>query len=349
MDEVKIGIVGVGAIAQEAHLPAYKKAEGIKLNAICDIDIDKAKRIAEEMGVEHCYGSVDEMLADGDIDAVDVCTWNVAHVPVCLKAAEAGKHVMCEKPAAVSVEELCSLKAVLEEKGLVYLLAVPNRFKTESTALRGLFEKGEFGEVYYGKTAYIKRRGAPTGWFCDKRYAGGGCVLDVGVHAIDGAWYIMGEPKPVRVSASTFHMIGDPEAKANKRYISTAKLTDTQYDCEESGSGVIYFENGAQLFFEASNTINGPAHRETVIYGSKAGALLSPPTVYNMTDGYLATQTLDITDKANPFYDEILHFADCVRRGDRNTRYNIDQAITMQKMLNAIYESAEAGKEVIIK
>ena len=132
MKEVRIGLVGAGAIAHELHLPAYEKAkeQGVTLAAICDIDIERAKAAAEKYGVPNYYASVEEMLANCELDGVDVCTWNAAHVPVCIAAAKAGKHVMCEKPAAMTVEELRELKKILEEKSLVYVLAVPGRFMT---------------------------------------------------------------------------------------------------------------------------------------------------------------------------------------------------------------------------
>ena len=122
MKQVRIGLVGAGKIARDAHLPQYAKMEDVKVVAVCDIDEERAKSVATDFEIEKYYTSVDAMLADAEIDAVDVCTWNAAHVPVCLAAAKAGKHVMCEKPAAVSVEEMQELKKVLDEKNLVYLL-----------------------------------------------------------------------------------------------------------------------------------------------------------------------------------------------------------------------------------
>ena len=349
MKEVRIGLVGAGAIARELHLPAYEAAkdQGVTLAAICDIDIERAKAAAEKYGVPNYYGSVEEMLANCELDGVDVCTWNAAHVPVCIAAAKAGKHVMCEKPAAMTVEEMRELKKILDEKNLVYILAVPGRFSNESLTLKEHIDAGEFGDIYYGKVAYIRRRGEPVGWFTDLELSGGGPVLDIGVHAIDGAWFLMGQPAPVRVSAMTYTDTV-PTQHVREHAWTGAPSPTGAHTTEDSGAGVIYFENGAQLFFEASWTINRPNFRETVLAGTKAGAVRgNPALVYSEKDGVLTDESIEI-EKVSSGLGEVLHFAECIRSGNRNSRYPIDKAIQMQSILNAIYASSALGREVKI-
>ncbi len=164
-------MVGAGNIAHTAHLPAYKKVENAELVAVCDIDIEKARKTAEEYGIPAYYGSLTEMLASADIDAVDICVWNTAHVPCCIEAVEAGKHVMCEKPPATNAEDMLKLKHSIEKADVTFLLAVPNRFQTMNMYVKELFDKGELGEVYYARVAYLRRRGAPGGWFTDRDIA----------------------------------------------------------------------------------------------------------------------------------------------------------------------------------
>ncbi len=352
MKEVRIGLVGAGKIANDLHFPAYIKArennDGVVLAAVCDIDIERAKAAAEKLGIEKYYASMDEMIADADIDAVDICTWNKAHVPLCIAAAKAGKHIMCEKPAAMTVEEMRELKAILEEKKLVYMLAVPGRFKTDAYALKERIDAGEFGEIYYAKTAYIRRRGEPTGWFTDREYSGGGPIIDIGVHAIDAAWYLMGEPKPVRVSAKAFYDKIKTEHVRTRVHAGAPSPNGDVHTTEDSGSGVIYFDNGAQLFFEASWTIHLPDFRETIFAGTKSGAFRANPNViYSEKDGALTDEKLEIP-APNFGYDELMHFANCVKENNVNTIYNIDKAMQMQSILNAIYASSELGREVTI-
>jgi predicted dehydrogenase len=264
-----------------------------------------------------------------------------------MAAAKAGKHIMCEKPAAMTVKELKELKTILDEKKLVYVLAVPGRFSNESLSLKKRIDAGDFGEIYYGKASYVRRRGEPVGWFTDKEMSGGGPILDIGVHAIDAAWYLMGEPKPVRVCSMTYsHKV---QSECQRSFVWTGAPSPTgARTCEDSGAGVIHFENGAQLLFEASWSIQLPNYRETVIAGTKSGAVrTTPPIVYSEKSGYLTDENMTIP-KSDNGYGEITHFAECIRENNRNTRYDINQAIQMQAILNAIYASAELGREVTI-
>ena len=350
MKELRVGLVGAGAIANSLHFPAYQKLakEGITLAAICDIDIERAKKAAEKYGVEKYYDSVDKMLAQTELDAVDVCTWNAAHVPVCMKAAKAGKHIICEKPAAMNVAELRELKAILDEKGLVYLLAIPGRFAFESLSIKKRIDAGEFGDIYYAKTSYMRRRGEPKGWFTDKEISGGGPILDIGVHAIDAAWFLMGEPKPTRVCATAYSDKVTSECDRSFVWTGAPSPNGVVRTCEDSGAGVIHFENGAQMFFETSWSLQLPDYREMMIAGTKSGALrATPPVIYSEKEGYLTDETMTIPKSDNGYW-EIRHFAECVRENNRATRYDINQAIKMQSMLDAIYASSELGREVII-
>lgn len=345
MEKLKIGMIGAGNIASNAHLPAYAKCENATVVAITDLNRERAEEAAKKYGIPEVYDTVEEMLAKADIDAVDICTWNNGHAPCAVAAAKAGKHVMCEKPLTVSDECAAAIKDAVEKAGVKFLLAVPGRFGNKNQFLRKQIEDGLFGEVFYAKTSCIRRRGTPSGWFTDRKTAGGGPVIDIGVHGIDAAWYIMGCPKPTRVSAFTSSHIGDYQTKGVGRWQGTP-CPDNQFDTEDLGAGVIHFENGAMLMFEASWAINGISHTDTQIFGSKAGADLNTATIFGERDGYLSDDhiTLDDNDR---FLSEITHFADCVLN-DKPTRYPIEQAVTMQRMLDAIYDSAKQKKEIIL-
>ena len=347
MEKLKIGVVGAGNIAKHGHLPAYKKCYNCVPQAICDIDFDRAKRVAEEYGIPEVYPSIEEMLEKADIDAVDICTWNNAHAPCLIAAANAGKHVMCEKPLAMSLDDALKMEKAVKENNIIFFLAVPSRFGYENMYLRDMYDNGELGDVYYAKTSYIRRRGTPSGWFHDKKTSGGGPIIDIGVHRIDAAWYLMGNPKPTRVSANVFYKIGDYQTKGISRWKGTP-CPDNQFDCEDSGAGAIHFENGATMVFEASWAINGPEKSETFIFGSKAGASVEPLTIYGERNGFLSTDNVTVKNSNDKFQLEIEHFADCVLNKNYNTKYPIEQAVNMQRMLQAIYDSAEQGKEIVI-
>jgi len=347
MEKLRIGIAGAGNISNNGHLPAYKSCSNAIPAAICDLDLARAKETAERWGIPEYYGSAEEMIEKADIDAVDVCTWNSGHAPVCIAAAKAGKHVLCEKPLAMDMNDALAMEKAVDEAGVVFMLAVPSRFGYANMYLRDMYDRGEFGEVYYAKTSNIRRRGTPTGWFTDKKTSGGGPIIDIGVHRIDAAWYLMGTPKPVRVSANVFEKIGDYQTKGVGRWHGIP-CPDNRFDCEDSGAGVIHFENGAIMTFEASWAINGADWSETRIFGTKAGASVEPLVIYGERGGYLSTDSITVSSANDKFRLEIEHFAEHALKGDKNTKYPISQAVDMQRMLQAIYDSASAGKEIIL-
>ncbi len=347
MNKLRIGIVGAGNIACSGHLPAYQKCKNAEPVAICDIDFDRAKAAAERFGIKEVYSSVEEMLEKSNIDAVDICTWNNAHAPVCIAAAKAGKHVMCEKPLAKDLDDALAMEKAISEAGVTFLLAVPSRFGYANMYLRDMYDKGDFGDVYYAKTSNIRRRGTPTGWFTDKKTSGGGPIIDIGIHRIDAAWYIMGAPKPTRVSANVYTTIGDYQTKGVGRWQGTP-CPDNRFDCEDSGNGVIHFENGASMLFEASWAINAPDGGGTLICGTKAGATIEPLVIYGERNEYLSTDHIKVEDGNDKILLEITHFADCVLN-NKETKYPISQAVDMQKMLEAIYKSAEEGREIVLE
>ncbi len=342
---LRVGAVGCGNIFMNAHLPGYNMISNAKVVAVCDINEDRAKAAAEKIGLKTYYLSVEQMCEEAEIDSVDVCTWNNGHAPCSIAGAMAGKHVMCEKPMARSAAEAREMEKAVKENGVGFMLAVPGRFGNANQYIRNLYDKGELGEVYYGKTAYIRRRGTPLGWFTDLEHAGGGPVYDIGIHGIDAAWYLMGNPKPVRVSAIVNTQIGDYQTKGVTKWQGTP-CPDNQFNVEDSGMGVIHFENGAMLTFEASWALNAPDGSSTQICGSKAGATVNPLTIYGEREGFLSTDNITVIDN-NRFAAEIEHFADKMLNGGE-VRYPIEQAIQMQEMLDAIYLSGKEGREVII-
>ena len=284
------------------------------------------------------------MLANVDCDYVDICVWNRSHSSVAIAAARAGKAILCEKPMAINLEHALMMKEEIEKAGVPFMLAVPTRYSAQAQLLRQMVDEGKLGDIYYAKTAYVRRRGTPTGWFTDSSRAGGGPVIDIGVHCIDRTWFLMGNPRPTRVSASVSYAIGAYTTKG----VSSWGGHDGSgvHDTEDSACGIIHFENGAAMLFEVSWALNGPETNYTQICGSKAGATQDPLTIYGETDGYLSDNVIHPGSK-DMFYEEIDHFIKCLREGKKPCS-DIHQAVQMQRILDGIYKSAKLGKEVEI-
>ena len=185
MDKIRVGIIGAGNIAQSAHLPAYAKRDDVEVAALADWNLERAQDAAKKFGVPHAYTTVEELLAHEDVDYIDICVWNRSHCDVALAAAKAGKAILCEKPMADTLEHALIMKDAVEKAGVPFMLAVPTRYGEEAQLLAQMVEKGKLGEIYYAKTANVRRRGTPIGWFTDSEKSGGGPVIDIGVHYID--------------------------------------------------------------------------------------------------------------------------------------------------------------------
>jgi len=344
--KVRIGLIGAGNIAQNAHIPAYLKQKDVELVGICDLNGTRAKEVADKYGFKYAVTDFNDLLACDDIDAVSVCTWNNAHAAASVAAAKAGKHILCEKPMAMNPGEGEAMLKAARENKVTFMMGFVNRFRADSKVIKTIAQSGRLGEIYYAKAGWLRRRGTPLGWFTDVSKSGGGPVIDIGVHVIDLTWYFMGKPKPISVSATTFSKIGDYQTKGVNRW--TAFDTDNlAFNTEDSANGLIRFENGASMNFEISWAINGKeTDTYSNIFGSKAGASLSPFMVYDEVENYLMDSAPTV-EKEDSFANEIRHFIDCVKE-QKEPIATAEDGLNVQKMLNGIYTSAAAGKEILL-
>jgi len=341
---IQIGLIGAGNIAQNAHIPAYLKADGVKLAGVYDINAARCGEVADKYGMKS-HASLESLLADDTIDAVSVCTWNNGHAASAIAACEAGKHVLCEKPMAMTVAEALAMRDAAKANDRVFMMGFVNRFRTQSEIITAMRGDGDFGEIYYARTTLLRRRGTPLGWFTDAAKSGGGPVIDLGVHILDITWYLMGRPKPVSVTANTHYVFGDYKTKGVSRW-EAFDTDDLVFNVEDSASGTISFENGKSINFDVSWAINGEADMNVHLYGSKAGPTFEPFTVYGEHGGYL-TDNRPVYEEVNPFDGEINHFIECVRTG-AEPRATADDGVAVQKMLCGVYESSKQEKTVYL-
>ena len=353
MDKIRIGVIGTGGISRE-HLKAYQKNPHVEIYALCDINPEVLARRAAEFGVERTFTNCEDMLKLPEIDAVSVCTWNAAHAPCTIAALNAGKHVLCEKPMAMNTQEALAMKEAAERNGKLLMIGFVRRYGNDCAILKDLIEDDRFGEIYYTKATYLRRNGNPGGWFGDKSRSGGGPLIDLGVHVIDLSRYLLGCPKPVSVYGATFRKLGNrPHIKGGKAYLSARANDTTVCDVEDLATALIRFDNGAVVSVEASFSLNLKKDVGSIeLFGTKAGAKIDPELeMYSETNGYMTNVTL-----TNPtalsfdglFAREIDHYVDCVRLG-LPCRSPAEDGIMLMKILDAIYESAATGHEVIIQ
>lgn len=351
-NKIKIGIIGVGNIAG-THIQAYLKNPNVELYAFCDINEAQLKKMGEEYGIERLYTDVNEMLALTEIDAVSVCTWNSAHAECAIAALNAGKHVLCEKPMAVNAAQAEEMKAAAEKNGKLLMIGFVRRYGNDCKILKEFIDTDYFGDIYYAKATYLRRNGNPGGWFGDKSRSGGGPLIDLGVHVIDLVRYLMGNPKPVSVYGATFQKLFDRNnLKDKKAYVSVSKSYNDICDVEDLATAMIRFDNGAVLSIEASFSLNTKSDEGKIeLFGTKGGAKLDPELeMYSEINDYMAN--VELTTKTaltleGIFEEEINHFADCIQNGVP-CRAPAEDGVTLMSILDAVYESARTGHEVVL-
>ncbi|MFP3937947.1 MAG: Gfo/Idh/MocA family protein, partial [Phycisphaerae bacterium] len=244
---LKLAVIGLGI--GRNHLKDYQGYDRSEVVAVCDKNAGRLKERGQAAGVpaERCYNDYKKLLRDAKelgLDAVSVAVPNALHAPVTVAAAKAGLHVLCEKPMAMNAREARRMMRTADEAGTKLMINFSFRFTDQSQALKRLAESGAVGDIYYGRTVWHRRRGLPGfgGWFGQKELAGGGPIIDLGVHRLDLALWLMGNPKPVTVSASTYGAIGPKLAKKQRK----------KFDVEDLGCALVRFDNDATLIVEAS-------------------------------------------------------------------------------------------------
>ncbi len=354
MGKIKVAVIGTGNISNE-HIRSYLKNPDAELYAFCDINEGQLKMMAEKYGVTRTYTDKDVMLRElPEIDAVSVCTWNSQHAPCTIAALNAGCHVICEKPMATNAAEAREMKAAAEKNGKLLMVGFVRRYGNDCRILKDYIDNGYFGDIYYGKATYLRRNGAPGGWFGDKSRSAGGPLIDLGVHVIDLTRYLVGNPKPVSVYGATFYKLANrPGVKGGvKTHVSAGRSDNDIFDVEDLATAMIRYDNGSVIAIEAAFSLNLKEDEGKIqLFGTKAGAKLDPELeMYTNFNDYMANVQLAIPTALsfeNLFANEINHFVDCVINGTP-CRSPAEDGITLMEILDAIYESARTGHEVVI-
>lgn len=350
MKPIRTAVIGTGSIS-DFHLKSYARHPDAELVAVCDLNGERARQKADQFGAAKSYSDYKELLADPDIDAVSVCTWNNTHAEISIAALRAGKHVLVEKPLCTTVEEALRIQEAVEETGKQLMIGYVRRYDPNARLLKEFVDKGEFGDLYYAKASSIRRHGNPGGWFADRSRSGGGPLIDIGVHMIDLCWYMMGKPKAVTVSGNTYRKLGN---RANIRNLSHYKAADWDpkvNTVEDLASAMIRFENGASLQVDVSFALHAQKDEASIkLYGDKGGFEIDPEIVI-VTEKH--DTILNVTPQTDhrgfhfeaAFQSEIDHFVECVREG-RKPISPVEDGVEMMKILNAVYESAERREEI---
>jgi len=340
---LKMGVIGLGM--GRGHARGYHGHPRAELVAVCDPDEVRAREVQAELDVPRVYADAADMLKREDLDAVSIAVPNKLHAPLTIQALKKGLHVLCEKPMAMTVREAQRMQAAAEAAGRNLMINFSFRFTEAAFALKRQVEEGVVGDIYFGRSVWHRRRGIPRfgGWFGIQEMSGGGPLIDLGVHRLDLALWLMGYPEPVAVSGSTYDRIAAPLARREKK----------QFSVEDVACGLVKFANGATLILEASWALNQPEreHMITQLYGDRGGLAHKNinggyefvAEVYTDEGGDQFTKRLDWRTGTTPssyheFVDSVLDARPPLATGE--------EGVKVMKILEGIYKSAASGREV---
>ncbi|NYE03461.1 putative dehydrogenase [Bacillus niacini] len=350
MGKLKIGVIGAGSIS-DFHFQSYTKHENVDIYAICDLNEQRANEKRQKYQAELVYTNYHDLLANPDVDAVSICTWNNTHAEIAIAALEAGKHVLVEKPLCKTVEEALKVEDAVKKSGKVLQVGFVRRFGTNTKVLKSFIDTGDLGEIYYAKASILRRLGNPGGWFADKERSGGGPLIDIGVHVIDLCWYLMGKPKVKSISGNTYSRLGNRSNIKNLSFYQAADYDPSINGVEDLANVLIRFENGASLFVDVSFTLHLKQEEiEVKLFGDKGGAEIEPDLVIvtEKNDTILNVKPqIDATsfDFVQAFQNEINHFVSCCK-GESQTISPVEDGVELMKILCGVYESSETGREI---
>jgi predicted dehydrogenase len=333
---MKIAFAGAGYIIN-IHARAAQAQPGLELAAVVERYSDKSAGLAKIFNIKQRFETVEQLLQVGGVDALVIGTPNFLHAPQALAALNAGVHVMVEKPMAMNAIEAEQMCEAAERSGVTLMVAHCWRFDPEVLWLREQTPK--LGKIIRTKGYGVHTHWGPSGWFTKKEFAGGGALADMGIHALDTARFLLGDPRPVSVYAKLGTFYGN-------------------FDVDDTGVLLVEWENGATSYIESGwwqPHADGP-EAATQLYGTRGFGQIFPTRLELPNK---EEEKIDVIDSGYGYpgdehghqsmYDaQMAYFLECIREKKRPVP-GAAEGLTNMKVVDAAYESAQTGKVVEIK
>ena len=334
MKKTNIAVVGLGGIAQLVHLPILSKLNSVNIVAVSEVNKNRLKTVGNKFNVSNQYSDYKKMLAENDIDAVIIATPTKSHLEVSLEAIKAGKHILIEKPIAVNYEEAKKINDAAKKDKVKAMVGMNFRFRPDAMLLKSLINSNELGDLFYIRCGWSRKQSSEEKWFRKKTESGGGVLIDLGIMLLDlGIWFLDYPPvKSVSVQTYSHKVKG----------------------VEDSAVGFLRFKNGSVINFEVSWSLHSEKDSfNLTAFGTEGTGHLNPFRAYKRVDSaridYTPTGSANTKNLYKKSYEnELKHFISSVR-GNTPLLSSSEEAVTRMKLLEAIYESAEKEKEIILK
>ena len=343
-EKIRYACIGAGGIARKKHMRGYSRIPQVEITAVCDSNPEAAARLANDFGVSRVYTDYQELLKKERPDLVSVCTPNATHKAITIEALRQGANVHVEKPIALTEAEALEIAAAEKQYGRIVQAGLNKRYLGSTLLIKKLLEEDFFGHIYHVRCGWERNSGIPGvgRWFTDKALSGGGALIDLGVHYLDLALYVMGWHKPCRASGSLSSNFLQKGGRIRRGYQSSSGTVNV----EDMANGSIIMETGQTLLFcfsWASNIQEEIQYLEAC--GTKAGFKIQNGQLqlYTQLGGTMFTLTPD--EATLPLdADECLAFVNCLLNKD-SREVTMEQSIQVMQLIDMIYHSFVEWKD----
>jgi predicted dehydrogenase len=354
---LRAGVIGLGFTGDQ-HLRGYRALPNVQTVALAGLEDEKRAELGATYGVPYLYRDYQELLARDDLDLVSVCTPNALHAPIAIAALEGGRHVICEKPLARTAVEAEAMVAAARANNRVLHTVFNHRARGDVQVLKRHIDEGGLGRIYRAKASWMRRHGIPSlgSWFTNKEMSGGGPLIDLGVHVLDMALHLMGEPVAVTVSGAIYAELGPRGRGENPFAASHKQIVGSAYEVEDLATAFIRFADGATLELEASWATYGSAGDDygVTLFGTEGGAEMKvlnygwEDTLRFFTDlAGVPAVIAPRVGRGEGHLKVIRDFVSIVQGGDW-ANYRGDEGLRRTRIIDACYASAHAGREVVL-
>ena len=343
------------------HVAGFRQA-GAEVVAIADVNLTAAQQAAAEFEVAQSYGDVEEMLAQSTADAVSVIVPNKFHAPLSMQCLQAGKHVFCEKPPALCAADVEQMIAAASQAGKQLMFNFNNRARPEADAIRRRIKDGTIGHINSAQAKWIRRTGIPGfgGWFTTKELSGGGPLIDL-LHMVDLAMHFMDYPQPAFVLGQTFEdFIND---RSFKGPWGIPDVVGGITDVEAAAHGFVTFQTGQVLSLQVSWAEMVKREEVSVVFqGTRAGGkverlfgtdgldetAIDSCELYYQENGKSINQTIEV--EACEDMGRVPSAANFIEaiEGNAEPLNRPAEALTLMRVIDALYASAHSGQPIAI-
>lgn len=330
MEKTKVGVIGLGGIAQLVHLPILSKLDTVQLVAVAEINKSRLKNVGEKYPSAKQFLDYKEMLSNDELDAVIISTPTDTHEKIALDCLESKKNILIEKPISRNLKEAKEIVTAAKKVKKVAMVGMNSRFRPDTMLLRSIINSGDLGDLFYINCSWLRKKSSIQKWFTNKNLSGGGVIIDLGIVILDLALWMLGD---------------------NVETVSVQKYDHTKNEIEDSAMGMLRFQKGEVVNFEVSwELLSNTDSFNITVHGTKGSASLNPFRIFKKTESlnmdYSPNKTSNVQNLFRKSYEnELRHFIGAIREGSPVIS-SAEESLSRMKLLDVIYKSAEHKKEI---